>query len=163
MTAGSPASAAGRWERVRNAPLALLAAMVAVLYLIGDEYPFSNYPMYSNFDEEALVFFIADENGNPLQMRDLFDKSASDAKKIYKSHLERLCREAGVDAEDAPAALSEAAGRKVLEQLLGEHRRPDFSSVTAGVNVLQARLRRVWLEDGVFHDEFTLLAEEPLR
>lgn len=155
-------SQSSRWERIRRLPLALMITMVCVLYLIGDEYPFSNYPMYSNFDEEALVFFISDANGTPLKMRKVFDKSSSDAKKIYKTHLRRLSMDAGIQMKDAPLELRRAAGRTVLDQFLKEHKRADFMEHTAGVTALQAQLRRVWLEDGDFHDEFTLLAEEPL-
>lgn len=151
------------WKRIRNAPLSLMTFMVVVLYLVGDEYPFSNYPMYSNFDEEALVFFISDENGSPFKMRDIFDKSSSDAKKIYKSHLKKLCKESEIKMDEAPLALKQAAGKKVLDQFLREHKRSDFAEQTAGCAALQAQLRRVWLEHGDFHDEFTVLAEEPLQ
>ncbi|MCB1098334.1 MAG: hypothetical protein KDN22_22365 [Verrucomicrobiae bacterium] len=152
------------WQRIRHAPLALMVAMVVGLYLIGDEYPFSNYPMYSNFDEEALVFFISDENGIPLKMRDVFDKSSSDAKKIYKNHLRRLAKDAKIPDDQEPSlTLKQAAGRSVLDQFLTQHKRPDFADQLADHTALQAHLRRVWLEDGKFHDEFTLLAEEPLK
>ena len=152
------------WQRIRRAPLALMVAMVVGLYLIGDEYPFSNYPMYSNFDEEALVFFLSDENGTPLKMREVFDKSASDAKKIYKNHLQRLAKDANIaDDQEPPLTMMQEAGRKVLDQFLTEHKRPDFAEQMAAHPALQAHLRRVWLENGEFHDQFTLLAEEPLK
>jgi hypothetical protein len=152
------------WQRIRSVPLALMVAMVVGLYLIGDEYPFSNYPMYSNFDEEALIFFISDENGTPLEMREVFDKSASDAKKIYKNHLQRLAKDADIaDDQEPPLTMMQEAGRKVLDQFLTEHKRPDFTEQMAAHSALQAHLRRVWLEDGKFHDEFTLLAEEPMK
>ncbi|MGK0185998.1 MAG: hypothetical protein ACI9R3_001781 [Verrucomicrobiales bacterium] len=150
------------WKRICGAPLALMATMVIVLYVIGDEYPFSNYPMYSNFDEEALIFFISDENDIPLNMRDVFDKSSSDAKKIYKTHLNRLSKTQGIKMKDASVELQRAAGRAVLDQLLKEHKRDDFAKETDGCTELRAQLRKVWLEDGDFHDEFTVLAKEPL-
>jgi hypothetical protein len=152
-----------RWNRLRRTPLALLAAMVMALYLIGDQYPFSNYPMYANFGEQALVFFLSDGEGEPYAMKRVFNKSASDAKKIYKSYLEDACMAADLEENEATLEMKRAAGGKVLTQLLTEHKRKDFAEETSRSPVLQARLRRVWLDESdAFHDEVILLAEESL-
>ena len=102
------------------------------------------------------------ENDQPLKMRRVFNKSSSDAKKIYKTHLGELCEASGDDVNDAPLALMQQAGARVLAQLMQEHKRPDFAERTSGVAKLKAQLHRVRLVDGEFEDKIYPLAEKTL-
>jgi len=157
-TAGAGASPA---QAVRR-PLLSLALIVAALAVIGDEFPFSNFPMYANFDEEAQVLFITDENGTPFAMKRLFKRSPSSAKKIYKAYLEDACAASGIRAADAGAEEQGRAAEKVLDKLLTQHKRDKFDEATAGARSLQLRLRRIRLRGDVFEDTSVVLAEAPL-
>jgi len=54
---------AGFWNAV---PLKLVVVSVGVLWVAKEFYPFSHFPMYSNFTEADYVVFIADGDGQPL-------------------------------------------------------------------------------------------------
>ena len=50
-------------------PFPAMLLLVLALYLIREEFPFSNFPMYSNISEEADVTFVTDQNNQPLPMK----------------------------------------------------------------------------------------------
>jgi hypothetical protein len=98
-------------------PFPAMTLMVLALYLIREEFPFSNFPMYSNISEEADVTFVTDQNDKPLPMKDLFRTSSGTSKKMYKKELGALTNAAGRDSEQATAQERAQAGKAVLDSL----------------------------------------------
>jgi hypothetical protein len=89
------------WEHV---PFRHMTFLVIALFVIKEQFPFSNFPMYSNFDSEADVVYIANQNGDPLAMDDVFRSGSSTAKKAYKKELGKITQAAGGrDSNDANA------------------------------------------------------------
>ena len=43
-----------------------MAALVVALLVIGEQFPFSYFPMYSSFDPRADYYYVADSAGQPL-------------------------------------------------------------------------------------------------
>ena len=80
------------WHRL---PFRHLTVLVIALLVIKEQFPFSNFPMYSNFDSEADVVYIANQNGDPLAMDEVFRSGSSTAKKAYKKELGKLTKAAG--------------------------------------------------------------------
>jgi len=154
--------AASGGSSVVRRPLLSLAIVVTALFFIADEFPFSNFPMYSNFDGEAQVLFVTDENGTPFAMKRLFNRSASSAKKIYKTYLEDACEQSGIDVKDARPEDQKRAAEKVMAQLFAQHKRKKFEELTAGAKSLQLRLHRIRLQGNDFMDTSVVLAESPL-
>ncbi len=102
------------WLRV---PFRHMTAVVIALFLIKEQFPFSSFPMYSNFDTEAEVLFVTDQNDRVLPMLDALGRWSSSAKKAYKKELGKLTAKRKRDAAHANAAERAAAGRIVLDDL----------------------------------------------
>ncbi len=137
-----------------------MTLLVLALYLIREEFPFSNFPMYSNISEEADVVFVTDQNDQPLPMKALFKTSSATSKKMYKKELAEITNPLGRDSELATAEERRQAGAEVLDLLAGRliHR-----AVPEGVTALRFHQRT--FRAGVDPDEGSppeRLAELPL-
>ena len=99
-------------------PWKWLILAVVVLRVIGDEFPFSDFPMYSNFDHEVTVVYLADGNGNPLPTQRVVDTASSQVKKRYKAARKAL---GGEREEDGPEhdEFVQPAAHRVLDDLAG--------------------------------------------
>lgn len=137
-----------------------MTLLVLALYLIREEFPFSNFPMYSNISEEADVVFVTDQNDQPLPMKALFKTSSATSKKMYKKELAEITNPLGRDSELATAEERRQAGAEVLDLLAGRLIR---RAVPEGVSALRFHLRT--FRAGVDPDEGPppeRLAELPL-
>ena len=112
--------------------------LVLSLYFIKEEFPFSNFPMYSNVSEEADVTFITDQNDYPLPMKALFNTSSGSSKKMYKKELGTLTNASGRDSDHATSEERAQAGRAVLDSLLP---RLIAKAVPPGTTALRFQLR----------------------
>jgi hypothetical protein len=105
-------------------PLFPMLVLVAVCLIVEENYPFSDFPMYSNLSPGSHYFHLTDETDQPLPIKDLFGVSASEFKKIYHSKLtpiaEKLSEKTGkrVKASDLGPEEQAAAGEQLLEQLM---------------------------------------------
>lgn len=115
MDAPPPSLPRRLWQRL---PFRAMTLLVLALYLIREEFPFSNFPMYSNISEEADVTFITDQNDRPLAMKALFKTSSGTSKKMYKKELGTLTNRQGRDSEHATAEERAKAGQAVLDLLM---------------------------------------------
>ncbi len=145
------------WSRI---PFPAMTLLVLALYLIREEFPFSNFPMYSNISEEADVVFVTDQNDNPLPMKALFKTSSATSKKMYKKELAELANPHGRDSDHATAEERRQAGGEILNVLAG---RLVHKAVPEGVTALRFQLRT--FRAGTGPDDGPppeLLAEHPL-
>lgn len=64
----------------------------------GEWYPFSNFPMYSTFEDTAYYVYATDLDDKPLPLVPTFGKTGSEVKKLYdlllKAEVARLKAEA---------------------------------------------------------------------
>ena len=86
-----------------------MAALIAVCLIVEENYPFSDFPMYSSLSPGSHYFHLVDENDQPLPIKALFGISASEFKKIYHSKLTPMAHEQ-----------SEKAGTRIKASELGE-------------------------------------------
>lgn len=122
-----------RWRRFRDHPrtratirhpLFPMVVLIAVCLIVEENYPFSDFPMYSNLSPSSHYFHLVDENDEPLPIKALFGISASEFKKIYHSKLtpmaEQLSEEKGkrIKASDLGPAEQATAGDQLLDQLM---------------------------------------------
>ena len=87
------------WHAV---PLKLVALLVVLSLTLknpdgrAEYYPFSNYPMYSQFDESDYFVYIADQDGEPLPSKATFRITTPKIKKRFKSELGAVAKRLGV-------------------------------------------------------------------
>jgi len=74
----------------RAVPCKLLWAFVAVCALVQEWYPFSHFPMYSNFEPHTYYIYLADSEDRPVALQSEFGIRTSNFKKIYDRKLREL-------------------------------------------------------------------------
>jgi len=77
------------WSAV---PCKLLWALVAICALLQEWYPFSHFPMYSNFEPYTYYVYVADETDQPVPLVSTFGIRAANLKKIYDRELRQLAK-----------------------------------------------------------------------
>jgi hypothetical protein len=53
----------------------------------GEWYPFSNFPMYSTFEDTAYYVYVTDVTDKPLALVPAFGRTGSEVKKLYNGFL----------------------------------------------------------------------------
>lgn len=87
--------------------------------VVKENYPFSNFPMYSNFGKSTTMLYVTDEQDRPLPLMDNYGMRTSILKKVYQSEIKRLAKEAGVDRKKLSDELKAEAADITLERVLG--------------------------------------------
>lgn len=158
---------AARDEEDRPARRSFLAlgVVVVALALIGDEFPFSDFPMYSNFDSEVRVVYLADQKGEPLPCQRVAGTASSQVKKRYKAARRKL---GGPREDNGDPHLRRNAGAMVLEDLIQRIRDPEKPHRLewlrenrpdcAGLQLVEIIIRR---EGSAITEEERVLAEAP--
>ena len=145
------------WERL---PFRHMTVLVVALFVIKEQFPFSNFPMYSNFDSEADVIYIADQQGNALAMDEVFRSGSSTAKKAYKKELGKITNAQKRDTKEASPTERAQAGAIVLGDWFANMKRERLPSGTTAVRLYR---RTFELKDGKLGDDTPeLLAEKSL-
>ena len=134
------------WQRL---PFRHMTALIVALFVIKEQFPFSNFPMYSNFDNEADVIFVTDQNDEPVPMDQVFRTGSAATKKTYKGELARIVNPLGRDTNDATAEERAAAG---LIALKGLQKRIKPGSLAEGTSALKIYRRTFRLEGDQFID-----------
>ena len=143
------------WSRV---PFRHMIPIVVALYLIKEQFPFSNFPMYSNFDTEADVIYVTDQNDKVLPMEKVFRSGSSTAKKAYKKELGKLTNKDKRDTKQATAPERASAGKIVLADWAANVKP---NSLTADTKALRLYRRTFELVNGKLSDKAPeLLAEQ---
>lgn len=78
-------------------------ATIVAGYLIGEQFPFSDWPMYATFGPTTTYVYIADAAGNALPHRATFGQSSSILKKRVRAEISAA----------APAAASKEEARRL--------------------------------------------------
>ena len=87
--------------------------MIALLLQwIGEEFPFSNFPMYSNLSTKSDYLYLTNEEDQPLGCQSIFNLKTDVLKKMYNARLKEL-KGKSLDAADG----RRQAGRKTLADL----------------------------------------------
>jgi hypothetical protein len=125
---------------------------VALLLIIGENYPFSNFPMYSSLEEESVYFMVLNGSGEMLPYVTSFRSRSTYVPKALKAERRKLENE-GLSSE---AALVQAAKNVLLS--LVERAEPQRRS-----DLLQDGLRlievRISVENSRLKEEKTIVAE----
>ena len=112
------------WIWLRH-PIFSVSLITAFSLLVGEFYPFSNFPMYGDPDESENYFYIAeampDGTNEALPVRRLTGITAPKVKKMYKSrlkaHLEERAEAEGVRKVEPTAQDRRKIGLDMLAYL----------------------------------------------
>jgi hypothetical protein len=140
MNFKSGLSAARAWLcRTRFRCLLVMALLCLVL---RENYPFSNFPMYSSFSSRTYYVYLTDAEDQPLKTRE-FGLSSSGLKKIFdryrRGELEQVTRE----GNERVAIAEQAAAQSLLHYLDGlAAGRRQVSKLLAGLRVKHVLVRQ---------------------
>ena len=105
-------------ERLLHTPLTALAIFVSLCLIAKENFPFSNFPMFSSFSDRTYFIHLADADGTVLRTRQ-FGLSNSAMKKIFDQY-RRAELKHFADAGNERVPLAEAAaGQSLLGYLDG--------------------------------------------
>jgi hypothetical protein len=125
---------------------------VALLLIIGENYPFSNFPMYSNLEEESVYFMVLNRSGEMLPFVTSFRSRSTYVPKALKAERRKLER----DGMSSEAALTQA-GKNVLLYLVERaepQKREDL--LRNGLRLIEVRIS---VEDSRLREDETIVAE----
>ena len=114
--------------------------MVLLCLTLRENYPFSNFPMYSTFANHDYYIYLANAQGRPLATP-AFGLSTSTLKKIFdryrRAELEKFQKAGSARASRA----EEAAGRLLLDYLNGlTATQPKAKKLLRGMRVEYVRI-----------------------
>jgi hypothetical protein len=129
---------------------------VIVLLIVGENYPFSNFPMYSSLDDESFYFVIKTGQGETLPFATSFRSRASYVPKALKTERRKLEKE-GLSSE---AALNQA-GHNVLNHLLEKAEPQSRDGLSRrGLKLVEVRIR---VNNAQVEQSESIVAEIPPR
>lgn len=144
----------------RAVPFRAMLLLVLFLFFVKERYPFSNFPMYADLDEEASILYITDQADQALPMASVFRTGSGTSKKMFKKELNVVTKTAGRKLENATAEDRAAAGHAVMTTIL-ERLRPN--RMPAAVSHLRLYRKIFRLQDGgLAHLEPERLVERPV-
>ena len=73
----------------RMLPLKTALLVIAVCFVVRENFPFSHFPMYSSFSDYSYYIYFTDGKGEPVPILDLSGHKTSGLKKIYDKRLEK--------------------------------------------------------------------------
>lgn len=68
-------------------PLSAGIIIAALCLLLKENFPFTHYPMYSNFEDQTYYVWVADRDGNPFPLQKLTSLRTGRLKKVYNNQL----------------------------------------------------------------------------
>ena len=137
---------------LRRIPFREVWFSVALLLVVGENYPFSDFPMYSSLEDESVYFVVRTGQDETLAYATSFRSRASFVPKALKTERRKL-EKSGMSSE---AALGQA-GRNILLYLL-ERAEPQKREglLQNGLKLVEIRIS---VDDSRLKEEEKVLAE----
>jgi hypothetical protein len=83
-------------------PLAPGMAIAALCLGLKENFPFTHYPMYSDFSDETYYVWLADSEGNPIASQSVTGLRLGRIKKVYNKGLLAARESVGEESGDTP-------------------------------------------------------------
>ena len=141
-------------------PFPEMTVLVLALFIIKEQFPFSNFPMYSNINDEADVVYVTNQNDEPLAMKALFKTSSGTAKKSFNTELKKLTNPHGRPSEEATPLERAQAGKTLLDMLVSRLEKPVLPQGTTALRFYRRTFKAG--ESGVGNKDALKLAEVTL-
>ncbi len=148
------------WQRVP-----FRHALLLVIFLAGikEQYPFSDFPMYSHLDAESDVLYVTDQEDNVLPMEKLFGTGASTQKKVFMTELKSICNPKKRDTRDALPEEKQQAGIQLMDKLMPKLKRDKLAAMGATATSLRIYYKVYTLDAGnISSGKSQLVAERAL-
>jgi hypothetical protein len=127
---------------LRRARCKWLLVMTVLCLALRENYPFSNFPMYSSFSQHTYFLYLANVAGEPIKTRQL-GLSSSALKKIFdrarRKELERFEKSGSARVSLAEEAAAQSLLR-YLDGLVAAH--PPAQNLLAGLEVRHVRVQQ---------------------
>lgn len=78
-------------------PLSAGIAIAALCLLLKENFPFTHYPMYSDFSDQTYYVWVADRDGHALPIQKLTALRTGRIKKVYNKHLLQIREDAATE------------------------------------------------------------------
>lgn len=134
-----------------------LLVFTAACLAIGEQFPFSDFPMYSSFGRETYYVYLADAEGRPLPTLETIGMTTPILKKIYDRELQREVRRLRTKRRRMSTEQKSPVGARVLQSLQASLARQGPDGEPA--RVLRLYEVNISVEDGRFVRRTDLIAE----
>jgi hypothetical protein len=123
---------------------AMFLIMAALMLIFGDQFPFSNFPMYSVLPDSVICMRVTDSAGKLLPLDPAFGIGTTLLKKQMERELHEM-KDAGTinKISDPGLPAAKKAGKVVLDWLLAHHppRRAELSGQTVKLEQVSYRVK----------------------
>ena len=149
------ARSAARWI-ARTETQALLVVTVACL-AIGEQYPFSDFPMYSSFSRSTYYVYLTSGSDEPVRTWELVGMTTPTLKKVYDGEMRREAKLLGVPRRRLTAEQKRTVGERILMRL--KSTAPAIEAGAAFPDRLRLHHVDIELIDGRIEKKTNLIAE----
>lgn len=84
------------------APISGGIALTVLCLVLKENFPFTHYPMYSNFEDQTYYVWLADGEGEPIPVQKVTYMRLGKIKKVYNSGLLAVREEIGKQTGSKP-------------------------------------------------------------
>jgi hypothetical protein len=142
---------------LRRLPFKPMFAITVACLVIGEQYPFSDFPMYSSFGKSTYYLYVADENDQPLGSMPTLGMSTPTLKKVFSTEMRKEREALGSRSKKLTPEQKRVVGERLLARLRASRaaQSPD-SPPPSAVRLYEVNIS---LENGRFQKERVLIAE----
>jgi hypothetical protein len=84
------------------APISVAIALTIACLIAKENFPFTHYPMYSNFEDQTYYVWLGDRDGEPIPAQKLTYNRLGRIKKIYNTYLQDVREQVGKETGKKP-------------------------------------------------------------
>ncbi len=146
------------WFWLLRTPLTVLVIYCLISVYLEENFPFSNFPMYSNPGAERMYYTISAEDGIGLPVQTLTDVTSPKIGKIYRTKVAKYSKKIGVKSSKFSPEQTATVGREILGDLREKARHLGREDQLPG----KLQLNRTWItfKNGRIVETTTVLANE---
>ncbi len=105
-------------SRAAKARIWIFLVFCALCLGLGEQYPFSNFPMYSNMEDHTYLLYITDENGQPIPLMTAYGMRTSILKKFFHTEARKIAKKSGKSMSTMDPQAFEPAGQAAIGRIL---------------------------------------------
>ena len=157
-TADTEKPALNRWAPWARSPIIVLAIYTALSLIIRENFPFSNFPMYSNPSADRMYYTISGPDGIGLPVQTLTGITSPKIGKIYRKKTEEFANKTKIKPSAFTPEQVGGIGLEIISYLRNEAR--NLGNLEKMPPKLQ--INRIWIsyEDGQIVERPSVIAQE---
>lgn len=146
------------WAFLKISPIGALLIYTVLSLCLKENFPFSNYPMYSNPSSERPYYTIADGAGQPIPVQKLTGITCPKIGKIFRKKADELSKKQKVKAKDLP----QESIQKISDEMFAQLRHEAKGKNQILPEQLQLIKSYISYRDGKVVEDVELIAKETL-